>query len=64
MRRITDQIGKMTSEETVIEFSYAYEKGLLTCTSLDNEVDWTMRAVSTNALFNGYDSTYLFKVNQ
>ena len=61
---LTDQLGKMTSKESVIEFNYTYDKGLLTCISLDEETNWTMRAVSDNALFNNYDSTYLFKVNQ
>lgn len=59
---ITDRVGKMTSEDVVIEFNYTYDKGLLDCVSLDEETSWTMRCVSDNALFNGYDSTYLFKI--
>ena len=61
---ITDRVGKMTSEDVVIEFNYTYDKGLLTCCSLDEETSWTMRCVSDNALFNGYDSTYLFKIGK
>ena len=60
---ITDKIGKMTSKETIIEFTYTYDKGLLECSSLNEEESWTMRCVSDNALFNGYDSTYLFKID-
>ena len=61
---ITDQVGKMTSKEAVIEFTYTYDKGLVACISLDEETTWSMRAVSNNALFNEYDSTYLFKIEQ
>ena len=59
---ITEKLGKMTSEETVIEFSYTYDKGLISCSSNDEETTWTMRCVSDNAIFNGYDSSYLFRV--
>ena len=59
----TDKIGKMTSKETIIEFNYTYDKGLLTCTSIDEETNWTMRCVSDNGLYNSYDSTYLFKID-
>ena len=59
---ITDRIGKMTSKDIVIEFNYTYDKGLLNCTSLDEETIWTMRCVSDNALYNGYDSSYLFRI--
>ena len=60
---ITDRIGKMTSQEAIIEFSYTFDKGLLTCSSLDKEDEWTMRCISERGLYNGYDSTYLFKIN-
>ena len=59
---ITDRVGKMTSKEVVIEFNYTYDKGLLSCSSIDEETSWNMRCVSDNALYNGYDSTYLFKI--
>ena len=59
---ITDKKGKMTSEETIIEFSYVFDKGLLTCSSIDEEDEWTMRCISNNALYNGFDSTYLLKI--
>ena len=59
---ITDRVGKMTSKEVVIEFNYTYDKGLLSCSSIDEETTWNMRCVSDNALYNGYDSTYLFKI--
>ena len=59
---ITDRVGKMTSKEVVIEFNYTYDKGLLSCSSIDEETTWNMRCVSDNALYNGYDSIYLFKI--
>ena len=57
----TVKIGKMVSEEVTIEFTYTYDKGIVNCLSDDKETSWTMRAISDNALFNNYDSTYLFK---
>ena len=59
----TVRIGKMVSEEVTIEFTYTYDKGVLECQGYDEETTWKMRAISDNAIFNGYDSTYLFKRN-
>lgn len=56
---ITTEYGKMVSNEKTIMFEYTYEKGLFTCTSL--EETWNMRYLSNDSIFNCYDNTYLFK---
>lgn len=59
---ITEKLGKMVSENTTIEFAYTYDKGLLTCYEVIDETNsWDMRVIGQDAIFNCYDSTYLFR---
>lgn len=60
----TETIGKMVSEGVPTEFMYTFDKGIISCHSVgDDPQEWEMRTLSNGAIFNCYDSTYLFKRN-
>ena len=60
---LTNNVGRMVSKGTTVEFTYTYDKGRIDCLSADKTISWRMRTVSDNAIFNSYDTTYLFKRN-